>query len=241
MSCRTCKNGHNGRGGNLPAKCKVGVMHQNLKSKEHIKLTNQSLVFESLGDDEKLTIAEITERVNSKLDGPNKLSDQTVRRAVKDLCVSGLFKPFGKINNAQTFGKLSAAMTASEKEKLIPFGGELIDVGDFIKLMADPEVKPLTLKQALLSRNAQNALRKMMLWVVLTSSDAGFNEQLKSQAEILHEAIAGLEFAADALRGFVNSPVWYPQYRDRIAYALRRLQQEDPELYQLAEDFVKER
>jgi DNA-binding Lrp family transcriptional regulator len=216
-------------------------MHQNLKSKDHVKLSNQSLTLEAIAENEKLTISEITARVNEKLDGPNKLSEQTVRRGVKALCESGLLKPFGRVNNAQTFGKLSAAMTADEGEKLIPFGGELITIADFIKLMADPEQKPFTLKVPLLSDEIQLALRKMLVWTVLTSESPGYNEELKKQVRRLQNTIDGLEFAADALRGFVNSPVWYSQYRDRIGYAIRRLQEKDPELYQLAEDFVKER
>jgi hypothetical protein len=209
-----------------------------LNQKEHIKLGNQSRVFEAFGPEEKLTIAELTARVNERLEGHEKLSDQTIRRAVASLTRSGLIKPFGKNNNAQTYGKLSAAMTADEGEKLIPFGGELLNVGDFVKLMASPEVQPFTLKLPLLDDTIATMLRKVMLHVVITAPSPGYNEELKKHAKRIHNVIAGLEFATQALRSFIDSPVWYEQYRDRIAYALRRLQQEDPELYQLAQDYL---
>lgn len=212
-----------------------------LKTKEHIKLTNQSLTFQVFGENEKLTISEITARVNERLEGHAKLSDQTIRRAITSLSKSGLIKPFGKTNNAQTYGRLSAAMTVDEGERLIPFGGELLTVSDFVKLMADPEGEPFTLKAPLISDENQTKLRKLMLYTIITSSSPGYGEELKKAAKQIHNVIAGLEFAADALRAFVDSPVWYEQYRDRIAYALRRLQEEDPKLFELAKDYLSDR
>lgn len=215
--------------------------NQLLTSKERTKLSNQSLVFEAFGEAEKLTIAELTSRVNERLPSHEKLSDQTIRRAVKDLTKSGHIKPYGRNNNAQTYGKLSAAMTADEGEKLIPFGGELVSVRDFVQMMADPEGQPFTLKAPLLDHAITVMLRKVLLHTVMTSDSPGFDDELKAHQRRLQKAIDGLEFAADALRGFLQSPVWYPQYRDRIAYALRRLQQEEPELFQLTKDYLADK
>lgn len=210
-----------------------------MNPKEHIKLANQSLVFEVFGEDEKLTIAEITGRVNERLEGHEKLSDQTVRRAIKDLCTSGLLKPFGKSHNAQTYGKLSASFSAPEDEKLIPFAGEMVSVQEFMQVMTDPDLRPLTLKVPLIGDKRQHAIRRMMLYPIIMAHTSGIGDNLKSVSAQLYDVIDELEFTLNSLRNFVNSPIWYEQYRDRMARSLRFVMEKDPELFQLAVNYVR--
>jgi hypothetical protein len=212
-----------------------------LKPKEHIKLTNQSLVFESFGEDEKLTIAELTHRVNTKLPDVKRLSEQTVRRAVNDLVQMGHLKPYGKSYNAQTFGKLSAA-TSNGDTPIIPYAGSsdgMSTVEEFLRVMTDPDLRPLKLKRNLIGEKQQHAIRRLMVFAILSAAESGHDETLKSANENLNEVLVDLQFAIDTIKSFVDSPIWYPQYRDRIAYAVRRVQEKDAELFQLAQDYVK--
>jgi hypothetical protein len=215
------------------------LMTQSLNRKEHIKLTNQSLVFEVFADDEKLTIREVTHRVNEKLDRTEKLSEQTIRRAITNLCQLGQLKPFGKTQNAQTYGKLSASFTGSPKDELIPFGGNLVGVEEFLRLISDPNSRPLKRNVNLLAERSQHGIRRMMLFAILSAGEPGNDETLKSANTHLNDAIDELEYALDFLRRFVHSPIWFQQYRDKIALAVRELTKNDPELYKLAVDYMR--
>lgn len=215
-------------------------MRSNLKPKEHIKLANQSLVYEAFADNEKLTISELTWRINETRERHERISDQTIRRAIADLVRSGHIKPYGKQNNAQTYGRLSASISAdAEKEKVIPFGGDLVSIEDFVRLLCEPDSSPLSLKVPLLGEEAQHSIRRTMVHVILTSGEVGTDDALKKSNRRLHNVIAELEYVLNTLQTFVNSPIWYPQYRERIAFALRRMQEKDAELFQLAEDYVR--
>lgn len=209
-----------------------------LRHKEHIKLANQSLVFEAFGETEKLTMSEVTLRVNESIKSPNTLSEQTVRRAINDLVGLGHIKPFGKRHNAMTYGKLSAEMTAGNgEEALIPSSAGFESIEDFLRKMADPEGQPFALKVPVLSEKVSHAIRRTMVHVVLSASEPGNSDQLKKANVRLNNVIAELEFIAENLKAFVDSPIWYEQYRDRMGYGMRRLQEKDPELFQLAMDY----
>lgn len=215
------------------------TVKQNLLPKERVKLTNQSLVFEVFGDDEKLTIREIAYRVNENLPREGKISEQTIRRAVTDLTNIGQLKAFGKVENAQTYGKLSASFTGKADDQLIPFGGNLISVEEFLKLLSDPELRPLKKQTNLLAEKSQHGIRRMMLFAILSAGEAGNDDALKKVNEQLHNAIGELQFALTAIEGFVNSAVWFPIYRDKIALAVREVVKNDPELYKLAMEYMR--
>lgn len=215
-------------------------MVQQMNSKEKLKLTNQSLVYEAMGDDQKLTIREILYQVNSRRDETDQLSEQTIRRAVTDLCKLGQLKPFGKAaNGAQTYGKLSAHFTGDPKDKLIPFGGNLVGVEDFIKLIADPETRPLKKNSNVLAEKSQHNIRRMMLFAILSAGEAGQNEALNTVHAQLHNAVQELTYARDIINHYVNSSIWFPAYRDKLALSVRNVIKNDPELYQLAQDYMK--
>ncbi|MFG2268086.1 hypothetical protein [Streptomyces sp. NPDC048720] len=213
-----------------------------LNSNERARIHNESLVFETFGDEEKLTIREVAERINQRAadlgDVTKRVSERTVRRAIDGLVQTGLIKPFAKTNNAQTYGKLSASFTG-EDEKLVPHAGQLVSVENFVRTMTDPEIRPFTLKTSLMAERKQHAIRRMMVWAILSSVDAGYNDGLKSANEQLNNVIAELQFILQELSNFVDSPVWYDQYRERIARAVRKLQENDPGLFELATNYTR--
>lgn len=216
-------------------------MAKKLNGNEKVKLSNQSLVFEVFGDDEKLTISEVMVRINSKAaeDPTLRLSDQTVRKAIRSLMSSGLLRQYGKTHNAMTYGKLSANFADPESQRLVPFAGEMTNVEEFLRLMTDVETRPLKLKTNLLAEKSQHNIRRLMVFAILSAGEPGNSDRLKQVNEQLHNAIGEFEWLANSLRSFVDSPVWYEQYRDRIALAVRETQKKDPELIQLAIDYMR--
>jgi hypothetical protein len=43
------------------------------------------------------------------------------------------------------------------------------------------------------------------------------------------------------MRSFLDSPVWFAQYRDKIAAQIRQLQKDDIELFKLGVDYIKDK
>lgn len=194
-------------------------------------LSNQSLVYRAFGESEKLTIAEVEERL--------EMSDRTVRRAIKALVVSGHLKTYGMQNNARLYGRISAAY-ADSKDKLVNFGGELVSIEDFVKAMVSPEEKPLQKgKTSFVSIEMEHHIRRRMAYVVITAGNAGLLEQLKKVNRELHGVLDNLKHIENILQNFMDSPIWFQQYRDELAFSLRRLQENEPDLFSLAQDYVK--
>lgn len=211
-----------------------------------IGLSNQSLVFEIFDDHEKLTITEITSRVNLNRDLP--LSEQSIRRAIDQLHKSGFIKQHGKQNNAVLYGKLSAGFTDSDEgEKLINVGGNLVTVGDFLELIADEENSPhpfivkVQPQNWAISPDFERKLRKRLTAIVMSASDPGYNDRIKQQAAFLQNHINELEYLIGIMKGFIDSPIWFAHYRDKVALDLRRLQEKQPELWKLANDYIKDK
>lgn len=215
-----------------------------MNPREKTKLANQSLVFEVFEDDEKLSVAEVLARVNRNppdMQRPSlRLGERTVRRALLALEAKGFLKVYGRQNNAIIYGKLTASFAqASANEELIPYAGGLQSVGDYLRLFADPDAKPLARKVNLLSPKAETDIRKRMTYAVLMAGEPGVSEQIKKTQDDLTLLLQEIEFIHNVLRGFVNSPIWFEQYRDRMAYAIREVQKEDPELFKLAVDYIQ--
>lgn len=204
-----------------------------------ISLSNQSRVYKVFGENEKLTIAEVVLRVNGEPEPSEKLSERTIRRAIDGLVKSGFLKTYGKQNNATLYGLLSASYTDSQ-QRLINFNGELLGVGEFLKTITDPQGKPLQKgKTAVIDKKADHVIRKLLTFAIMSAGEPGYNTQLKEVAIQLRNALAQLEFASGVLKNFLDSPVWYEQYRDQIGRSLREVQEKDPDLFQLANDFMK--
>lgn len=214
-------------------------VNRSLNQKEHMKMTNQSLVYEAFDDEEKLTISEATLKINKQIEESyRRVSEQTVRRAINELVGLGHLKPFGKNGLAMTYGKLSTEMTAGNGEQeLIPFSGSMTTVETFLQIMVDPNGQPFKLKVPILSEGISHAVRRTMVYVVLSSSEVGNTDALKVANQRLNNLINELRYILGNLEAFVDSPVWYEQYRDQMGYALRRLQEKDPDLFQLAMDY----
>jgi hypothetical protein len=110
-----------------------------------------------------------------------------------------------------------------------------------MEVMSNPDVNPFAanLKQELLAEGITNWLRTRMLLVVMTAGEAGF----ASQVEIVRSGMAKvqneLERLTSIVASFNDSAVWYAQYRDGIAYDIRRVQENNPDLFDISWAFVK--
>jgi hypothetical protein len=210
-----------------------------VNKKEHVKLSNQSLTFEVFGDNEKLTVTEILERVNEKLKPKNeRIADSTLRRALEDLVDKGFLQTYGRQRNATLYGKQGATFDDGG-QRLIPFAGELKSVEDFLRIVSDPNRKPLSKNADLLAEKVQHTIRRKLASVVVSSMNPGYDESVKGLNRELHVVAESLRFTLNIIDSFLNSPVWYKQYRDQIAYAMRQLQEKDPELFQLVFDYIR--
>lgn len=217
-------------------------VNRTLTPRDHVKLSNQSLVYEAFDENEKMTITEVTIKVNSQVTADRRMSEQTVRRAIGNLVSLGHLQRFGRDGLAMTYGKLSTEMTAGNGEQeLIPFAGSMETVETFLQVMADPEGQPfkLKLKAPILSEDTNHIVRRTMVHVVLSSGEVGNIEALKVANRRLNNVIDELRYILGNLEAFVDSPLWYEQYRDQMAYSLRRLQEKNPDLFQLAIDYRK--
>lgn len=207
-----------------------------VNKKEHTKLSNQSIVFEVFGDNEKLMVTEIQERVNGKL-APDKLSGNTVRRAISELEDKGFIQSFGRHHNARLYGKPSAGI-GDVKQTLIPYSGELKTVVEFVHLMTDPNSRPLTRKTAVIGEKMQHRIRRQLLFAIITAGNPGYTSKLMDVNADLHLLADDLRFALSVIQNFLDSPVWYEHYRDQIAQGVQELQKSNPELFELAINYI---
>ena len=205
-------------------------------------LSNRSLVFEAFAENEKLTTPEVAQRVNEMAKAREllPLSERTVRRSIESLVELGSLKVHGRQNNAILYGKLSASF-ADEKERLVNFGGEFLSVEDFLKLVVAPDMHPLqkSPKLAVTSTEIEHQIRRRLAFVIWSAGNPGLNGQLQNVMRELHNALAEYRHAANLLQAFLDSPVWYEQYRDKIGMAMRKVQEKNPELFDLTDAYVK--
>jgi hypothetical protein len=209
-------------------------------SRKELGEQNRSVVYEVFQDNSKMTVSDVYEavRARQKEKGERPLNERTIRRAIDGLHKYGFLVTVGRRENAILYAKQSSVTTASNKH-LVSLGGNLVTVPEFLKTFADLEIDPFKIKVHTLSHEAAQNIRKRLLFTIISAGEPGFNEQLKMTSKDLHAYLAEVEHIANVLKTFLDSPVWYQQYRDRIAYEVRRTQQEDPELYQLAFDAIK--
>lgn len=211
----------------------------NTQSNTQISLLNQSRIYEAFGENEKLTINEVVERVNENREPHEVLSNRTIRRAIEGLVNNGFIKPFGKANKAITYGRIGATYATAD-DKLIKLGGELMSIEDFMRTIVEPTEKPLQKgKMPVVSEEMEHQIRRRLAFVVLTAGNVGMSDQLQKVSRELHNVLSAVDFVQNILQSFLNSPVWYEQYRDQMAYGVRNLQEKDPDLYQLAYDYVR--
>lgn len=200
----------------------------------HTRMRNDAKVYAVLqGARRPMTIAEISQQIPDVV-------EKTIRRAVKSLLSTSHIVEAGRDNNAKLYALVGNAGTGND-DKLIPLGNGMVTVEQFVRVMADPKGNPFgsRLKIDPLSEEFENILRTRMLYAIVTSGDPGYRNQLDKVQEMLLRAAGEMERLTGIVRNFANSPVWYDQYRDAIALAMRELEKTDPELCALTRDFVK--
>lgn len=207
-----------------------------------LALTNQSLVYQVFGSGEKLTVSETHAKLAEVLTAQNRrpLNERTVRRSIEALFDMGQIAEFGTTpTNAILYGRVDVGVGANEVK--VNLGGNLIDVKTFVQILTDHENRPFSLnpKAQLVSIETENKLRSILLYVVMSSGSTGQGEKLKSTLDVLSGAIKEAEHLLKVLRSFTDSPIWYEHYRDPVSKAVRDLQKDDPELFQLAIDVIK--
>jgi hypothetical protein len=212
-----------------------------------VAMSNQSRVYAAFSDHEKLTIPEVAQRVNAIVDGQEvkALSEQTVRRSIQSLVKIGSLQKYGTKENAVLYGKVG--MTSGSEDEIISLAGNLLTVADFLRIIVDEEANPFPFVVKVqpenypISQEFQRKLRKRMASVVLTAVSPGFNDSLGAPASFLHKHIEELEHMIKVMRSFLDSPVWFAQYRDKIAAQIRQLQKDDIELFKLGVDYIKDK
>lgn len=209
--------------------------------RSQLGVENQSKVFAVFDEDTKLTVKDVHDRVNAKareIQASDQLTERTVRRAIDALVSNGFLIPHGKIDNAVLYAKRSTSMT-DEETGLIPFAGDLITVESFLSIMSNLESDPFKVKLSTLSVDAVLTLRRQMLFAIISSGEPGHTDQLKKVAKNLQILANELKHAHDIVKGLLDSPIWYDQYRDPIGYQVRQVQKRDPELYDTVTSLVK--
>lgn len=198
----------------------------------------QSIVFGIFDDDSKLSVNDAYHLVVKKQisEGETPFTEQTVRRAINALTKKGFLVAIDRQSNATLYSKQSTARVANQG--IIPLGGEPVSVETFLRLFAEHE-RPLKLKASVLNDKIHLGLRRSLLFTVISAGNVGSNAQLRETAENLQKILDELEYASKVIKNIINSPIWYDQYRDRIAYEVREVQKKDPELVQLAIALVK--
>jgi hypothetical protein len=207
-------------------------------SRSQLGLENQSLVFSVFEDGVKLTVNDVVEAVNSKLaqKGQPNLHERTVRRAIDALEKKAFIQSVGRQQTAILYAKQGTEIT--EDAALIPLPGELVSVEKFLRLFAENE-EPFRLKVPTLTQSASLHLRQQLLFAIISAGHPGYSEALKHASKNLRGYLREIEHIQAVLKTFLDSPVWYEQYRDKIGYNVRRAEQSDAELIQLCRDIIQ--
>lgn len=209
-------------------------------ARSQLGVENQSFIYGLFADDTKYTVRDIYElaRVAKQTENERPLNERTIRRAIDALAKGAFIIEAGRKENAVLYSKRSTRMT-DDSQGLIPFAGELVSVEHFIELMVSPDLSPFKVKVEVANDEIKAIMRKQLAYAIITSGEAGHNDQLKKVMGNLEKIRAEFDHAAKALEGLLSSPIWYDQYRDGIGYQVRNMQKNNPELFQLAVDFIK--
>lgn len=210
-------------------------------STRDIKRANVERVYRVMNTlDAPATIPEISRRVPD-------LSTRTVRRAVADMArpSMGMVIEAGKRDGATMYTVRGKQFSATVmREQLIPYGDGYTDVHSFLDLMVNPGGNPIKLaegtKQNILTDDAINAIRKRMAFIVVTAGSPGYGASVAKYMSGLEKIKRELEYVTNILASFTSSHVIYDNYRDTIAYELRRIEETDPELIANARAYVQD-
>jgi predicted DNA-binding transcriptional regulator len=204
-------------------------------------MQNEQLVFNVLkSSGVKMNIAEIAKEVSG-------ITERTVRRCIADLIEKGMVRKYGRTTSGVQYALADKSMYESEMSfseeelKLISFAGTMVTVTQFLEMMVSPDQNPLASKEItpVLRRDIANGIRRAMAGVVMTAATAGQESYLANTRVNMQKFEDELSFILRLVREFNTSAVWFDQYRDRMAYQLRLMQKNNPELWQLGLDFVR--
>lgn len=203
--------------------------------REQVKMTNQSNVFNVMKViGAPATIADISRHVGG-------ITERTVRRAIDGLVKSGHVIEAGKNEGAALYALREQMPLSKTESRMVPFGsGSLLSVEDFLDLMTSIETNPLrkATKRPLLSDEMSNAIRQRMAFVIMTAGEPGFANAVNTYRNGLITIQQELMHVLTMVKAFVESPVWYDHYRDQLATSVRDMQKDNPELFQLAKDYI---
>lgn len=199
------------------------------------KLGNQSKVYQILKLIGKpLTITEVSGHLPA-------LSERTVRRAIGDLVKSGHIMQAGKDGAAVQYAIREYVPQTEKNATIVPLGGMALPIDEFIEMMASPEKNPLhkgNTKRPILSDGMSDAIRQRMTFVVMSAGEAGFNDAVSRYRSGLNDVEQELKYLLGVLHEFNTSAVWYDHYRDSMASSVREMHKKNPELFQLARDYI---
>lgn len=209
------------------------------KPREQVKLENQSNVYNAMRTlGRPATIAEVSKHVGG-------IVERTVRRAILDLVNSGYVIEAGKAENSALYAVRGQMPMGAAAKAVVPFGsGKLMPVGDFIDVMASPDGNPMHkggkdgTKKPVMSDAMASAIRQRMTFVILTSGEPGFANAVHTYHNGLIAIQQELEYLLGIVKAFNDSAVWYDHYRDQLAVGVREMQKNNPELFQLAMDYI---
>lgn len=211
-------------------------------SRTQMGIENQSFIFSLFKDGMKMTVSDVYEMARDVRVQANEtpLQERTVRRCLNSLEKAGFIVTAGKQNNSMLYAKQgTSAFEQAAGANLIPFAGDIVSVEKFLRSFADPTIHPFKLKRNILSTDVEKLFNQWLLFAIISAGNVGLDEQLKQAAKGLQLYLNEVEHIQKLLSLFIDSPVWFEQYRDRIAYEVRRVQEKDADLYQLAIDVIK--
>ncbi len=206
-------------------------------SRTEIRLRNEGQVYRVAKNlNSPATVAQISGAIPG-------ITEKTVRRAIDKLCTNGYLVEAGRGEHGSTLYQTSNSVTSwdNEKSKRIRLGGNFVTVGNFLDVMTNQESHPFTsrLKQDLLTEGIMHWLRQRMLLVVMTAGEAGYSHQVESVRAGMVKVQAEMHRVVELVDNFIDSAVWYEHHRDGMAHDLRRAQEADSNLVQLAWDYIK--
>ena len=169
------------------------------------------------------------------------VAERTVRRSVQRLQRTGHVVPTGKDGATILYGVKDAQFANTTEQRMIPFAGQQYSIEDFLALMVNPSVDPFKprIKLEMWDADFIHWLRRRMAIPIITAGDNGFDQQLMQTQEGFIKVKAEVERMLVILDGFINSPVWYEHFRDRLAFERREVEKENPELIKLTMDYIQ--
>lgn len=204
-------------------------------TRESVRLNNEAKVYKALQTlGRPASVTEIHTIVTDVV-------EKTIRRAITGLKQSGFVIEAGRHSGTYYYALADQQYESDHNQGIVPVGKQLVTIKNFLKLFTSEVSSPLNsqLKAPVMTDEMARLIRRIMLSAILTSGDPGYTLAMEKQHERLMKIQSELERLLDIVRSFNDSPVWYDQYRDRMALALREVQKEDAELVQLAFDYMR--